>query len=58
MCYFHTYFSNSQLLQSIRIHVLVSANPDGGEKAEMGSCNGDKGKTNADGIDLDTAFTG
>ena len=40
------------LINSTRIHILPSMNPDGYERAKEGDCFGVKGRANADGVDL------
>eukprot|EP00057_Strongylocentrotus_purpuratus_P011065 XP_011665539.1 PREDICTED: carboxypeptidase D isoform X2 [Strongylocentrotus purpuratus] len=48
----------TKLLDTTHIHILPSMNPDGSEKTKMlqGTCFGDEGKTNANGINLENDY--
>lgn len=48
--------SMTSLINHTRIHLMPMANPDGAERVEEGSCTSDKGKNNANGVDLATDF--
>lgn len=41
-----------KLIDTTRIHIMPSMNPDGYEKSVMGDCQGVKGRANANGVDL------
>ena len=44
------------LLQNTHVHILASMNPDGFENSVEGECGGDKGRYNANGVDLNRNF--
>lgn len=46
----------TQLINSIRIHILPSLNPDGYEKSLVGDCNSGLGRANANNYDLNRNF--
>lgn len=45
-----------QLLQSTRLHILPSMNPDGAERAVLGDCSDSQGFNNAKNVNLETDF--
>jgi len=53
---YSTDYRTQALLDSSEVHILVSANPDGSERAVKGDCNGLTGQRNAHDVDLDTSF--
>ena len=50
--------SITSLINHTRIHLLPMANPDGAERMDRGSCTSEKGKNNANGVDLARDFPG
>ncbi|XP_070572081.1 carboxypeptidase D-like isoform X2 [Ptychodera flava] len=44
------------LLDSETVYIVPSLNPDGFEKASVGTCHGTKGRANANGVDLNRDF--
>ncbi len=46
------------MIDTTEIHILPLMNPDGATKAEVGKCESEAGKTNANNIDLDQNFIG
>ena len=46
----------TRLVDTTEIHILPSMNPDGFEKSIEGSCQGIKGRTNSNGLDLNRNF--
>lgn len=44
------------LVDSVRLHIAPSINPDGYEDASEGDCNGVRGRENANGVDLNRNF--
>ena len=46
------------LINNTRIHIMPMLNPDGAMKAVEGDCSSNKGRMNANGIDLNNDFQG
>ena len=44
------------LMKNVRVHILVSMNPDGFEKSLIGSCSSKVGRNNSNGLDLNRNF--
>ena len=45
-----------QILDETRIHIIPTLNPDGFVKSDVGKCDGGKGHTNDNNVDLDETF--